>query len=355
MSRLSKKYKVLFVENQRSIFAFFKDPAVLKRQIRPLRKKGENLLVYYPAPGLPFAHKFYWPNCVNNFILKYFLRQVIKKYRFLNSILWIYSPKGAFLINKLDERFICFDCVDEYSAYPGVNRKVYGRLEKKILEKANIVFTTSRILFLEKQKKNPNTFYTPNPADFSLFLKANEEKVDHPLDIKDIPKPIIGFFGELNYKIDLQLIEYTASSNPNWSIVLVGPIVGINLSNLKKLNNIYFLGYKQKKHLPDYLRVFSVCIIPYVLTDYTKRISPLKIYEYFASGKQVVSTDIPECREFGRLIRISKDKNEFVSHIDQALKEDDKNIAEERIELAKQNTWENKIEKMLTFINERFS
>jgi len=354
MSRLSKKYKVLFVENQRSIFAFLKNPKILKRQLKPLRKKNEKLLVYYPTPGLPFPHKFYWINYINCFILKYFLKRNIKKYKFLNSILWIYSPRAAFLVNKLEERLVCYDCVDEYSSYPNVRKKVYERLEKKILEKADCVFTTSNLLFLEKKKQNLNTFYIPNPANASLFLKANLEYVDYPLDIKNIPKPIIGFFGELNYKIDLKLIEYIALSHLEWSLVLIGPIVGINsscLNSIKKLKNVYWLGYKKKEYLPDYLRAFDVCIIPYVLNEYTMKISPLKIYEYFASGKPVVSTSIPECRNFGRLIRIAEGKKEFISHIDQALRKDDKDIVEKRIALAKQNTWENKIEKMLKIIS----
>lgn len=353
MSRLSEKHRVLFVENQRSIFAFIKNPSIIKRLVKPLRKIGENLLIYYPASGLPFSGKFYWINYINKFIQRFFLRRVINKYDLFNAILWIYLPSGSLLIDKLEERLVCYDCIDEYSAYPGVNKKVYLRLEENILDKADLVFTSSRILFSEKQKRNPNTYYTPNPCDFSLFVEANREDLNIPIDIKDLSRPIIGFFGEINYKIDIQLIKHVAISKPSWSIVLIGPVVGISISELKRMNNISFLGYKQKNKLPFYLKFFDVCIIPYVLNDYTKRISPLKIYEYFASGKPVVSTNIPECRNFEGLIRIAKDKNEFIYQIERALNGDDRSMAEEKILLAKQNTWGKKIEKLLLLIKER--
>ena len=355
MSRISQHYKVLFVEDQHSIFSPLKRPPDLKLMFSPLRKKHENLFVYYPAPGLPFSHKIYWINYINKFIQAFFLKQIIKKLKFENAVLWVYSPKGSLLMGNLGEKLTCYDCIDEYSEYEGVNKQIYKRLENKILVKADLVFATSRILFEEKRKYNSNTFYTPNPADASLFLKANNRHLPIPDDIRSISTPIIGFFGELNYKIDLKLIEYMAQSHPEWSIVLIGPIVKIDMSTLRHNKNIYILGWRQKIDLPGYLKAFRVCIIPYLLTEYTKRIAPLKFYEYFASGKPVVTVDIPECREFGNLLMVAKSNEEFVAQVERVLNEKDEEIVIKRIELAKQNTWEKKVARMLQLIEGRMA
>jgi uncharacterized SAM-binding protein YcdF (DUF218 family) len=168
-----------------------------------------------------------------------------------------------------------------------------------------------------------------------------------PDDLKDITRPIIGYIGGIHHHIDFGLLKYIAKSNPRWSIVLVGPIQ-TSIEGLKNISNIYFIGKRDFSRLPEYIGQFDVCLVPYLLNEYTETVYPTKISEYLMMGKPVVSTALPEVIKFSKegIIFIGNDYEDFTNKISLALErnsDEDRNL---RVSFAQKNSWGKRIEEM---------
>jgi len=173
-------------------------------------------------------------------------------------------------------------------------------------------------------------------------------------DIKEIPYPIVGFIGNIDSRLDIELIELLSASHPEWSLVLIGwgerKLIGE--IQAKKRSNIYFLGEKKVVELPSYLRVIAVSIIPYMLSESTKTMYPRKLHEHLAAGKPIVCTDLPEVRPFKNVVRIAETKQEFLSCIEEELLTNNDEKIKKRVRVARKNTWENRIKEMVRIIED---
>lgn len=154
-------------------------------------------------------------------------------------------------------------------------------------------------------------------------------------------RSILGFVGAIAYWVDLNLIEFVARARPDWSIVMVGPIrAGVNVGRFRHLSNVRFVGKKDWTVLPHYLRAFDVCLSLFKVSEpITVTANPLKVYEYLAAGRPVVSTDMPEVRPLRDVIRIACSKEDFVEQIQAALQEDGAAARQARIEVARNYDW----------------
>jgi glycosyltransferase involved in cell wall biosynthesis len=168
-----------------------------------------------------------------------------------------------------------------------------------------------------------------------------------------IKKPILGFLGTIQYWIDFDLIRFIAFKNPGWSIVMIGPIGRLaEIEKIKSLPNVYLLGRKPYQEVPNYVKAFDVCLNPYKIDEVSKSCSPLKLYEYLASGKPIVSVDMPEARKFKNLIEIGLDYEDFLEKIQKVLDclPEDKAKIEMRIREAEKHSWDSRfleLEKIL--------
>jgi len=198
----------------------------------------------------------------------------------------------------------------------------------------------------------------PNAVDTMLFGKACDQSTPIPSNLSNISHPIIGMIGNLNQRVDFDLIRQIAVSHPEWSIVIVGNWRGASsnfissdlIKELKKMTNIHWMGHQPLEMMPNYLKAFDVCLIPYVPDDpFNISCSPLKIYEYFATGKPIVSTDLPSAREYSEVIRIGRSHKEFENEIILALKEKG-GLKERRRELAKNNSWDNRAKEISSIL-----
>lgn len=360
MSRLSKTNRILYIES-----LGLRQPTIKKKDILRILKRikdwfkgprmiNENLYVYSPII-LPL-HKIKIIQKINYLLLYLTLKLLLKKLGFKHPILWTYSPPIASLIGKLNEKLVIYHCVDELSATPRIPTCAILKMEEELLKKADLVFTTSKSLYESKKVFNPNTYYLPNVADVNHFMTALED-LSLPQDIANIKHPIIGFIGNLvSYKVDFELIRYLAISHPEWSIVLIGDVAEVeNKDRIEKLAltpNIFMLGGKRYSLLPSYIKTFDVCILPNRINEYTKNMFPMKFFEYLATGKPIVLTQLLALNEYNDICYIAKDKDEFVQYIEKALKEDDLELKQKRIETAKKNNWEIRIEEMSKLIEE---
>lgn len=352
MSRLARRNRVLFVESLglRTPTARWRDINRIAGRLvnwsRGVRKKEENLYVYSPVV-IPL-YKLSWVRSFNDWLLRRRLNRISAKLGFRNPILWTFLPTSRGLVGHLGESLCIYHCVDEYGANPGVPALTIQALERDLLARADLVFTTSKGLYDSKRAHNSNTFYLPNVADYQHFRQAADPLTVIPEDIRDLPGPVIGFVGAISgYKIDFNLLLHVARTHPEWSLVMIGPIWPGDkadlLNELEQLDNVHFMGTRRYADLPGYLKGFDVCIIPFELNATTINVFPMKFHEYMATGKPIVVVDLPSVLEFREFCRMASSHDAFVEAIEEVVASGER-PGEEALRVAKQNTWEARIE-----------
>ena len=217
------------------------------------------------------------------------------------------------------------------------------RIEGAHMRKSDLVVANSTYLASLARVFNPNSFYVGQGCDVSLFDSRSVTSV--PDDLRNIPKPVIGYIGALiSLRLDLKVLEYLAETRPDWSLVLVGPEDdSFKNSRLHQLSNVYFLGNKAGNELPSYLNRFDVAINPQLISPVTIGNYPRKIDEYLAMGKPTVATKTEAMSVFADYTYLANTKEEYVKCIESALAEDSPQKREKREEFARQHTWENNV------------
>jgi glycosyltransferase involved in cell wall biosynthesis len=277
------------------------------------------------------------------------LRAYITWFGLKPSVAIFYNPRDVFLVNCLKSMGvrIFYDCVDDYSAFPGVRNPLKVlRDEQLLINESSFVFVVSKKLFSRVSKINSNCVFIPNGADFEHFNSAVGLQV-WPSDVKSLKRPILGFIGAIWDWIDVDLICKLAELHPEYSVLLVGPVY-FGREKLLKHPNIYAVGHKQYKVLPRYLACMDVCLVPFKINRLTLASNPIKLYEYLSAGKPVVSTALPEvCENASGLVYIAKDEGDFIRKVEEAVKEAEspnKELIMRRIKFAKENSWEKRID-----------
>lgn len=307
-------------------------------------------MVYRPWLNLPFRYYNKVINLINQWLLLLQLKRLIRKFNFSKIILWTFEPASHFLVGKLNEKFSIFHCIDSMKDEKSIlmRKTCIEDIEEKLCKKCNIIFMSTSGSLSEKIKLNKNTYLLSSAVSESFFDVDYESLIStHLKKVNEIPRPRIGFIGTLNDRIDYELIDFIAKSRPDWHIVLIGAITRKKLVNfLKGRKNIHLLGYIEYNSLPFYIKSFDVGIIPYRINDFTREISPIKVFEYLAFGKPVVATQIPALETLSTkgLIKVTTNKEDFLKLILQYLAYDSPDAYNSRIDFARVNTWEKRVE-----------
>jgi UDP-galactopyranose mutase len=239
-----------------------------------------------------------------------------------NPVGWFYTPMALPLAAQLSLRASIYDCMDELSAFQGAPPELLVR-EAELMAVADVVFTGGQALYEAKKHLHPRIHPFPSSVDTAHFHQARR-RVSDPADQASIPGPRLGFFGVIDERMDLQLLEGVARSRPDWQLVLLGPIVKIDPADLPRLPNIHYLGSKTYAELPSYIAGWNVALLPFARNESTRFISPTKTPEYLAAGKPVVSTSIRDVvRPYGALglVRIADTAPDFVAACAAAMEE----------------------------------
>ncbi len=357
MKRVAQKHFVLYIEPRiliwRNLSKFFKS----WKKFFGVEKRTENFFLHSQFNFLPWSREISLIDKFNYFINLWLIKKVLRQMNFYKPILWIYDTEAASYLGKLREDFILYDCVDEHKFQKGVDRnpRRTEKEEKQVLSRANAVAVTSQNLYRTKSPFNKNTHLVPNVGDYESFRKDKLAKLPLPHDLKDIPYPILGSVGAIDaYKYDLNLVYEVASNNPSWQFVFIGPIAladkKTDISNLQKLSNVHFLGPKSHQEVPAYVKAFDICLIPYVKNPYNKYSFPLKFWEFMATGKPLIVSGLPELEKFSHLVEIVDDAASFTQAVRGILKGEEKEKISKRIALAKENTWEKRVEQLLKLL-----
>ena len=361
-SRLARDgCRVLYVEPLRSpLWRARKAATQSSNPSGPPKQVAERLWIYtLPALFLPLAVYSRWPllnRLFNHTLMSWLVRRAARKLGFRDAVTWVYqvTHQGASLLKK--STLTVYDCIDEWAGTTSDPRlrRYLQEIDRRMCREADVLFLGSQTLAAFRSDLNPRQEVVPQGVDMSNFLRASQPGLPRPADMVDIPSPIIGLMGVLNReRLDVPLICHLADRRPNWSLVLVGPVwAGLDVEQLKSRPNIHLLGNKPVDKLGDYLGAFDVCMLPYLLNDFTRSIFPLKLFEYLASGKPFVSTPIPACTEFPRLIRTATSRDMFLLAIEAGLNEEDTSLRTERIAAARVNDWDRRTTDKARFVAE---
>jgi glycosyltransferase involved in cell wall biosynthesis len=342
---LSKKYKVLVYMKKDRKFILKSFFSKYKTEY-PVHK---NIKFYIPYDLIPFQRfKIIekWNDYLSLKIMEYFYLD--RK----NNFLWIFDPI-FYPMSRMFGGKVIFDCVDYLFVKEKYLRNLLNDYQDKLIRTADYFFVNSKIL-----EKIHSPIRKPNKVvkqGFSLDQYRNPAKLNHtfPTD-----KPVIGFVGAINQRINFKLINNLVKRNPQWNIVLWGPSqdntdeerikTEKSMGELSKYKN-FITGASDRKYLPQLIKRFDIAIIPYDDTqDFNMYCYPMKIFEYFYIGKPVVSTKIYELEQFPEYIKIARNVKEFENSINYWLKNklSKKDIKSLR-NLAENNSWENKVSMIL--------
>ncbi len=264
-----------------------------------------------------------------------------RRYSIHEAVCLVQLPFWQPLAFRLRERFgwrVVYDCMDKHAGFSTNDRDML-ELEEGLSRGADLVLATSRSLFEEQRKLNPNCLLVPNATDLDHFAVSLGSP---PPEVAFLQRPIVGYYGAISDWFDSELVAAIARVRPSWSFVLIGSTFGADLAPFDGLANVHLLGERPYSSLPAYLHHFDVCIIPFKLTPLTEATNPVKFYEFLSAGKPVVSVPLPELVPFepDGLVYLAASAEEFVKKIELALQTDSPERAAARQQVARQHTWE---------------
>ena len=354
----SKESKVLYVESPPNTLSFLTRTKeafrLLKRFIKGPVEVEKRLWVTTYFYILPFRGKKYllggeWVNALNQYIIKRVFTKQIKDLGLVKPIFIVGDAHAHPLLKTIDKKSIIYHCSDDYTLVPSYPES-FPELEKKFIKECTLVVTTAEELKKAKQVYNSNTIAIPNGANIEHFFQTQDDKIRIANDIVSLRKPIVGYIGSVFRWLNLEWIEYAAKNNQDCTFVFIGPIT-IDISKIKREKNIIFLGPRNYNDLPSYLKGFDIATIPFTIDGVTLKASPIKFYEYLASGVPIISTDLPDLKDFRHLVSLVQTKEEFSNSISYEIENNSQEKIKDRMNIAKNFSWQARFDALNEAIN----
>jgi len=318
----------------------------LKAATNALSEPEKNIFVLNPLAipiyGRPRIRE------LNKSLLRFQVKRAMRTLGFKNPINFVFNPAAAVIAGALDEEQLIYYCVDEYTAFSGVASRSLAEMEEQLMRKSDLVIVSADRLFQSKARINSNTVLIRHGVDFNHFRKTLDPDTMVPEEIRNLPRPVIGFFGLIADWVDLELIAAVAKRFPNGSVVMVGKST-TDTKVLEQEPNIHLLGRRTYESLPGYCKGFDVALMPFRINELTLNANPLKVREYLAAGLPVVSTAIPEVEVLG-LCRIGTDRESFVREVEIALQEP--GPSGERSERVRSESWDARVDELRGYLSQ---
>lgn len=336
LSRLSRHYRVIYVNEPYPV-----SPAQARTpRLRPVARDN-GLTAWQPLFPDDDEVLGNWRNT--------YLRLVQQLGPGRPLILWFYTPTPYYFLDHIKPDLVVYDVMDDLASFQGAARDLRER-EAKLLPQVDVVFAGGRSLYRSRRDSHPRVLLIPSGVEPDHFAAALAPDTELAPEIADLPRPILGYIGVIDERIDLALLDAVAAQHPEWSLVMVGPTAKIEADALPQRPNIHYLGKKPYARLPEFLKSFDVCLMPFALNEATRAISPTKTLEYMAAHKPIVSTAVPDVvANWSDVVRIAEGAHRFAAAVNAALQETAaqrrRRIRAEEAHLA-QNTWDAIAEKM---------
>lgn len=334
LTRLAENYRIVFIEEP----VFHDDDSFFE-----ISTPGKNVTVLKPHTPVAAAgfHDEQLPHLIK------LMRQlsVLEE----EHIAWFYTPMALPLLQELQPAAVIYDCIDELSACKDSPRQMLQR-ENALLKVADLVFSASPSLYRMKRERHPNVHCFPGSAETAHFEQALDRSHTHPA-LEEIPGPRLGFYGVIDERIDMRLIEALAEAHPLWQIVMVGPATRIDPAMQQKRHNIHYLGHQPYEALPRLLAGWNACLLPFALNESTIHSASLdRTLEYMTAGLPVISTAIADVIElYGDVVAVAETPKEFIRACEQALlttPEENREWIARTSELLSATSWDKTAEKM---------
>jgi glycosyltransferase involved in cell wall biosynthesis len=236
-------------------------------------------------------------------------------------ITWFYTPTPYYFLEHIPADVVVYDIMDELANFKHAASDLPER-EARLLNQANVVFTGGRTMHQARQGRHPNLHLFPSGVEPHHFAQALDPDTKVAAEIASLPHPILGYYGVIDERLDLDLLHALAAGYPHWSIVIVGPVAKIEPATLPRLPNIHYPGRQLYERLPNFLKGFDVCLMPFAMNEATRSISPTKTLEYMAAHKPIVSTPVPDVvANWSDVVHIAADADQFATAVNTALSE----------------------------------
>lgn len=344
--RLARRTPLLYVSSpgMRAPSASGRD---LRRMLRKLAATlrpptlVEDNMWHCTVPQLPFR-RIPGVDRLNRWFGRWAVRRAARKAGIRRCISWFVVPHPGFLAGGLGEDLCVYYCIDDYAAHPGVDAGLIGARDEALSRRADILFVAPPALVEAKRSLNPNTEFSPHGVDADLFARAADPDTPVAAGAAGLARPIVGYFGSLHEWIDFELIEWLARQRPQWSFLLIGHEAA-DCSALRALANVHLAGARPYSELPNWARAFDAAIIPYRLNRQVANANPLKLREYLAAGKPVVSVRNPEIEKFAKWVRIADNRAAFLAALDEAVLDQSADASASRMAAVADQSWDRRV------------
>jgi glycosyltransferase involved in cell wall biosynthesis len=272
---------------------------------------------------------------------------------FARPIQWFYTPMPApAMIGAFDERAVVYDCMDELSKFRFAPAALVDR-ERYLMAQADVVFAGGYKLSQSKARYHQNVHFFGCGVDLAHFATARSADLEVPREIASLKRPVVGYYGVIDERIDYDLLRALASALTDVELVMVGPVVKVDPAELPQAENIHWLGQRQYAELPAHVKGFDVCLMPFALNDATEYINPTKTLEYMAAGKPIVSTPISDVvHNFTPVVAVANSPVEFVAAVRSAIERPSAELIARGLEQARANSWESIVARMERIIRD---
>lgn len=361
MQRLAERNRVLYINPFSSDLAGGIKKGISKGFVRRIIRKTKSFLTFLRKPhkNLYVFSPWFLPiqgtktfDALNNLLLRVQLgivRQITGIHR---PLLWIENLRTADMLDCFDPVLTVFHISDLFAECPYTRRRqILRRREEIIMDRSDLIICVSQRLQQAKSKSMKKVVYLPHGVDFERFREAAENGAE-PENLKQIPRPRAGYFGTMTANNDIELLLFCARKLPHISFVLAGQITSGDYSQLAKLDNVHLLGKVPYEQIPSLCASFDVCMLQWRMNDWIRHCNPLKLFEYMASGRPIVSVPIEEVKQYCELLSIADGKEAFCEALLWELEHDTPERAKRRIEIAGKHSWNNHIEQLSQLIIE---
>jgi glycosyltransferase involved in cell wall biosynthesis len=334
-------WTVIYLEPPASLIAPLKDKRFLKRWQNwrlGLRQGEAGVYLLAPPPILPFGSRYRWINKINQRLISGSVKRALGQLKTTAPDVYTFLPSAVDLLPFVPHQRVIYDCVDDHAAFTGlIDSKTIRGMEQELMRKAQVSFATAKKLYEDRKGWSSNFHIIPNGAEYERF--AAEAPI--PEDVADIPHPVAGFVGGISDWVDIDLIAATAKRLPEFTFLLIGPVL-TDVSCLEKTDNVKILGPRPYESLPGYVRFFDVCLISFKINKLTESVNPIKMFEYLSAGKPVVSTPLPEVLAFDHVVAIAEGTENTAAALMEALGTEAQGTQaiEKRQTVARENSWD---------------
>lgn len=305
-------------------------------------------LVPYRA-GVPLADSgpARW---VNRLAPTALLRRAMRRAGIDRPIVVVGTATALPLVDRLDPSLVVYHCSDDYTNQPSFPRS-FRDLERSLINRSDLVVCTAEELRRAKAPMNPQTHTVTNGADIGHFITTQDASTQVAPEIAGLPGPVVGYVGTVFEWLDVPMLARAARARPDWSFVFIGPVT-TDVGAISGLPNVHLLGPRPYSELPRYLKGFDVATVPFVINYVTLRASPVKFYEYLASGVPIVATKLPDLERFAATAELFTTYDEFISGLDRAVADKSPESKAARMREADANSWQSRFTQVDRLIDE---